>query len=73
MFEFQLIVNHKDFTDEFSVFREVSTDCLFVSHREGCLSGSFSGGLTQMLDPSTGKPLTYANWCEKYKDKKTRE
>ena len=52
--------------DHFSVFREVTTDCLFVRSREGSIAGKYTGGLTQMLDPSTGKPLTYTNWKEKY-------
>ena len=43
----------------FVIFREVSTDTLFVDH---------DGTLAQMLDPDTGKPLTYKVWKEKYKE-----
>lgn len=64
MFEFEKIVDYQ--YQGFSVFREVTTDCLFVRSREGCISGKYTGGLTQMLDPSNGKPLTYTNWQEKY-------
>lgn len=57
-------------TDEYTleIFHELSTDCLFVKYREKSYDSGF-GGLTQMLDPQTGKPLTYANWCEKYKNR----
>ena len=51
-----------------SVIREVSTDCLYLQYQQTNYSG-FAGGLTPMLDPSTGKPLTYANWKEKYANK----
>lgn len=49
----------------FEIFHELSTDCLFIKYKESSYEAGF-GGLTQMLDPQTGKPLTYANWKEKY-------
>lgn len=43
-------------------WREISTDTMFVESIR--TSGS---GLTQMLDPETGKPLTYTMWLSSYK------
>lgn len=49
------------YTQGFTIYRETSTDALFVRHYS-----SHAGGLCQMLDPETGKPLTYSVWLEKY-------
>lgn len=66
-FEFREI--HRSYGEPYlQIFREITTDCLFLRYRDYYSSAGF-GGLTQMLDPQTGKPLTYANWCEKYKNK----
>ena len=65
MFKFVLINTDESSDRTFNVYREVTTDCLFVRYREAGYEAGF-GGLTQMLDPQTGKPLTYANWKEKY-------
>ena len=60
-FNFREVSTKSYFETNLQVFRETTTDCLFVRYREG--------GLTQMLNPQTGKPLTYTNWIEKYKEK----
>lgn len=41
------------------VYREITTDTLWV-HKNP------AGGISQMFDPETGKPLTYTLWKEKY-------
>lgn len=41
----------------FVIFREISTDVLWV--RNG-------NSLSEMHDPETGLPLTYEGWKEKY-------
>ena len=43
------------------IYQEKTTDTLFLE-----LDGYNSGGIAQMLDPETGKPLTYSVWLEKY-------
>ena len=66
MFQFEKIRTVCSFDlGDLSIYHELTTDCLFVRYKEREYESGF-GGLTQMLDPQTGKPLTYANWCEKY-------
>jgi len=43
------------------IYRETSTDLLYV--RYSSLNG---GGITLMVDPEDGMPLTYNEWQEKY-------
>lgn len=49
-------------------YREVSTDVMYIAY---CKQESYAGmgGLTVMLDPETGGPLTYENWVNNYKSK----
>lgn len=49
-------------------YREVSTDVMYIAY---CKQASYAGmgGLTVMLDPQTGGPLTYENWVNNYKNK----
>ena len=44
------------------VYREITTDTSWV-HKNP------AGGISQMFDPETGKPLTYTVWLEKYANK----
>ena len=44
------------------VYREESTDVLYMFKGDS--------GVTHMVDPETGLPLTYKVWKEKYKNKK---
>ena len=46
----------------FYLYHETTTDVLYVAQGE-------SGGLTPMLDPETGLPLTYSVWQAKYRDR----
>ena len=46
----------------FCIYRETTTDVLYVARGE-------SGGVTPMLDPETGLPLTYSVWQAKYRDR----
>ena len=43
----------------FSVFRDVVTDVLYLWRGAG-----YKGGLTVMLDPQSGLPLTYTRYLE---------
>jgi len=45
-------------TYEFVIFRETTTDVLWVSHE---------GNLVEMTDPQTGLPLTFKQWQTNYK------
>lgn len=68
-FSFESVYSIGDFT----IYRETSTDALFVKNDYyRSISGRGVGvgvALTQFLDPETGKPLTYAVWLEKYANK----
>ena len=44
------------------IYREESTDVLYI------IKGDT--GITPMVDPETGLPLTYKVWKEKYQNKK---
>ena len=51
-----------------TIYHETKTDTLFVTYHhfdKGWLQTE-SGGLTQMMDPETGLPLTYTVWQENY-------
>ena len=49
----------------FSYWRDMATDVLYIRFRDS--SGyAGHGGLTIMLDPSTGLPLTYTRYMELY-------
>ena len=43
-------------------YRDVATDVMY-------LSSGYQGGLTVMMDPETGLPLTYARYIEVYQGK----
>lgn len=57
LFEMELIGS----SDCFYYYREKATDVLYIQCYEG-----FSGGLTVMLDPEKGLPLTYERYIELY-------
>ena len=64
--EFELICKQQINSYTINCFwREKSTDTMYIetlrSFRE-----SYGSGLTQMLDPETGKPLTYSRWLYSY-------
>ncbi len=65
-FNFELIT--EDYLNDIRFYRESSTDVMYVLYREGS-SYAAAGGLTVMLDPETGKPLTYENWKANYQNK----
>lgn len=50
------------------VYREISTDVMYCTYSEIVAYGGL-GGLTVMMDPQTGGPLTYENWVANYKNK----
>lgn len=57
---------------KFYYYREALTDVAYVLYREK--SGyAGMGGLTVMLDPETGLPLTNARWQEFYNQKVNTE
>ena len=58
----------KTFTPSISVYRDVITDVMYIRYRD---SGGYAGmgGLTVMLEPETGKPLTLTRYMEIYKEK----
>ena len=65
-FEFELISEQKISNFQtISYWRETSTDTMYIESWRHHNYGSGSG-LTQMLDPETGKPLTYTQWLESY-------
>ncbi len=41
---------------------------MYISFESSVSSGA-SGGLTVMMDPQTGGPLTYENWKANYQNK----
>ena len=47
----------------FAVYRETSTDVMYFRCND------VGGGVTVMLDPQTGGPLTYTNWLNNYANK----
>ena len=47
-------------------WREKSTDTMYIETIRSYKDG-YGSGLTQMLEPETGKPLTYAQWSNTYK------
>ena len=47
-----------------SVYRETTTDVMYMTFHE-----NHGGGLTVMIDPQTGGPLTYTNWLNNYANK----
>lgn len=51
--------------NEITVLRETTTDSLFVKYKSHGYN-ALAGGLTQMMDPETGKPLTYTQWVNNY-------
>lgn len=53
-----------DAGNDFSLYREVYTDVMYVKTQK---YGGSERSITIMLDPETGKPLTYSNWL-KYKN-----
>lgn len=48
-------------SDVFTVYRNTVTDVLYL-----WISDTYRGGLTEMSDPETGLPLTYARYMELY-------
>ena len=54
-----------DYNNKLTIFRETTTDSLFVKYSNLSYKAG-AGGLTQMMDPETGLPLTYTVWQEKY-------
>lgn len=52
-------------SDDIIVLVEETTDVIYLKLSEGYSMG----GLTPMLDPETGLPLTYKVWEAKYKNK----
>lgn len=50
--------------DNLRIFREKTTDVLYILY-----NSLEKAGLTIMLDPETGKPLTYSNWQAYYQNK----
>lgn len=64
-FDFERVYYYAvDDENSLTIYHEITTDTLFLQ-----LDGYSAGGITQMLDPKTCKPLTYAVWLEKYANK----
>ena len=49
------------YSDRKMIYREVTTDVLYFYWET-----SSGGGLAVMLNPETGKPLTYSDWKTNY-------
>ena len=47
----------------FVYYRDTSTDVMYLWRCEKGYNAGY-GGLTVMMNPETGKPLTYADWVE---------
>ena len=58
-FNFELIYADND--SGLYIYHEKTTDTLFLQY-----GGYKAGGITQLMDPETGLPLTYTVWQEKY-------
>lgn len=58
---FVLVYGNKH-VDTYFYYRDTVTDVMYVVK-----DGTQEAGLTVMLDPNTGLPLTYTNWLE-YKE-----
>lgn len=64
-FEMELIGTSKTDNGKYEFYRETLTDVVYIQYRE---KNGYAGmgGLTVMLDPETGRPLTYARYMELY-------
>ena len=57
MYEFRFQQLKTEFLGPFKVYREIVTDCLYIQS-----DTTNYGGLTAMMNPKTGRPLTYEEW-----------
>ena len=64
--EFELICEqHISRTNVIWFWREKSTDTMYIEKYKKEPDGAGTG-LIQMMDPETGKPLTYSRWLYSY-------
>lgn len=64
--EFQLVSEQvRSSYSQIYFWREKSTDTMYIETVRSYKDG-YGSGLTQMLDPETGKPLTYTQWFNNY-------
>lgn len=63
-FEIEQVGESSDGNIDF--FRDITTDVLYVRYADTRMYAGL-GGLTIMLDPETGLPLTYTRYMELYK------
>lgn len=61
---------HNGSSATFYYYRDTITDVMYVLFREKDGYAGM-GGLTVMLDPENGLPLTFARWQEIYNQKST--
>lgn len=60
----------------FDYYRDIVTDVIYVLHHfehRGGYTGAGGSGLTVMLDPGTGLPLTYTRYMEIYNNLEVKE
>ena len=55
---------YEDSVHDLFILRECSTDCLYL--QSAAYNGS--GGLTVMVNPKTGRPLTYSDWKNNFEN-----
>lgn len=49
------------YSGNYRIYREITTDVLYFN-----TVNTNAGGLSVMLNPETGKPLTYSEWKDNY-------
>ena len=66
-FEFQKVAEQQiSMLNIIYFWREKSTDTMYIEKIRSS-SGGEGSGLTQMMDPETGLPLTYTKWLNSYR------
>ena len=68
----ELIGECRTIEGKYEFYRESITDVIYVQYR-GKVMNAGMGGLTVMLDPGTGLPLTYARYMEFYAQSDSKE
>ena len=66
---FEEVITFHDDGANYTYFREVATDVLYVWRDPG--SHYKMAGFSIMMDPQTGGPLTFENWANYLKEKTT--
>lgn len=67
-FKLELVGKSSDEYTTFYFYRDVVTDVIYIAQREKAYNAGM-GGLTVMVDPETGLPMTAARYVDLYNSK----